>query len=186
MTDERIAKNLRDKDEATIAFVIDKYSKLLWKVAGAVLANASVLDVEECVADVFVDLWQNPEKYNPSKSKLSSYLSMVARSKAVDRYRKIARRHEENLEEKIKDDIRENKGLLQNVIEAEEREILLACLKKLNDEDKDILLRRYYYEQKPKEIAVALNMPKKQVENRLYLTKQRLRDMMKEEGYAEV
>ena len=41
--------------------------------------------------------------------------------------------------------------------------------------DREILLRRYYFGQKPREIAAALGLDKKQVDNRLYQTKRRLR-----------
>ncbi|MDE6389243.1 MAG: hypothetical protein K2L82_15735 [Lachnospiraceae bacterium] len=59
------------RDERMLAFVIQKYSKLLWKIAASVLINAaSVQDVEECVADVFIYLWHYPEKYDPDKAVL--------------------------------------------------------------------------------------------------------------------
>ena len=43
------------------------------------------------------------------------------------------------------------------------------------DLEKDILIRRYFYEQKPKEIARALDLSVKQVDNYLYRSKQKLR-----------
>lgn len=65
MNDEKIIKAIKNCDEATIDYVITKYSKLMWSIASAILKNvASAQDVEECVADVFVYLWQNPEKYD--------------------------------------------------------------------------------------------------------------------------
>ena len=45
----------------------------------------------------------------------------------------------------------------------------------LTEPDREILLRRYYFGQKPREIAAALGLDKKQVDNRLYQTKRRLR-----------
>ena len=83
-----------------LSYVVRKYSKLLWKIAASILINAaSAQDVEECVADVFIYLWQYPEKYDPDKAKLFSWLSMVARSKAVDRYRQIIRKKELPMDE---------------------------------------------------------------------------------------
>ena len=65
-----------------------------------VLINAaSAQDVEECVADAFIYLWKYPEKYDPDKAKLSSWLSIVARSKGVDSYRRIIRKREISMEE---------------------------------------------------------------------------------------
>ena len=63
------------------------------------------------------------------------------------------------------------------------REKLQLCIEGLNEKEKELIIRRYYYEQKPAEIAVALDIPKKQVENRLYYVRQKLRKMMeKREG----
>ncbi len=53
---------IKNGDEAAIARAMQKYSKLLWSIAGAVLINAaSEQEIEECVADVFIYLWQNPD-----------------------------------------------------------------------------------------------------------------------------
>ena len=49
---------------------------------------------------------------------------------------------------------------------------------RLEENEKELILRRYYYEQKPAEIAVALDLPKKQVENKLYYARQKLKKMM--------
>lgn len=176
MSDEKVLLAIKEKDEGVMAAVIQKYSKLLWKVVSSVLVNAATTqDIEECVADVFIHFWMNADKYNPEKGKLSSYLSMVARSKAIDRYRQIIRRQEISIEEQVSTGRIE---LLDEIVSKEEKEKLSECIAKLDETDRDILIRRYYYEQKPKEIAIAINMPDKQVENRLYSTKQKLRKMM--------
>lgn len=176
MNDEKTFLAIKNRDEKVMAAVIQKYSKLLWSITSAVLANsASVQDVEECVADVFIDFWLHPEKYTPEKGKLSSWLSMVARSKAIDRYRQILRKQEVPIEEAITVHTDEILGI---IVQREEQEKLVSCIEHLAESEKEIILRRYDYEQKPKEIALALNIPKKQVENCLYQTKQKLRKMM--------
>ena len=169
LSDEKILLAIRNKDEQMMADVMQKYSKLLWKVVSAVLVNAaSVQDVEECVADVFIALWMEPEKFDPAKGKLSSWLSMVARSKAIDRYRQAARKKEisVSIEEELFDSAPE---ILAGIVQKEEKEKLKACMEKLESIDREILIRRYYYMQKPKEIAFALDMPKKKVEKELIL-----------------
>lgn len=80
----------------------NKHSRFLWKISSSVLINAaSVQDVEECVADVFIYLWQYPEKYDPDRAKLSSWLSVVTRSKAIDRYRRIIKTREIPIENMV-------------------------------------------------------------------------------------
>lgn len=180
VSDEKIISAIIRQDEQMFALVIQKYSRLLWKVAASVLCNAaSVQDIEECVADVFIYLWQYPSKYDPEKAKLSSWLSVVARSKAVDRYRQISKRKEIPLEEITLQSL----GHAETSAADAEKENLRFCMELLESKEKELIIRRYYYEQKPAEIAVALDIPKKQVENRLYYLRQKLKKMMeRQEG----
>ncbi|RAY97442.1 hypothetical protein DK853_54735, partial [Klebsiella oxytoca] len=68
-------------DETVINEVINKYSKLLWSVSGAILSSiGSAQDIEECVADTFIYLWDHPDKYNPERGKLKTWLSIIART----------------------------------------------------------------------------------------------------------
>lgn len=175
LNDKKIIAAIINRDEQMLALVVQKYSKLLWKVAAPVLTNAaSVQDVEECVADVFIHLWQCPEKYDPDKGRLSAWLSMLARSKAIDRYRQIIRKRESSIEE-----IAAESAVYAEIAAADvEDERLLSCIGELDGKEKELIIRRYYYEQKPAEIAVVLDMPKKQVENKLYYVRQKLKKMM--------
>lgn len=176
MNDERMITAIKNRSEAAINEVITKYSKLLWSVAGAVLNNiGSTQDVEECVADAFIYLWEHPEKYNPQRGKLKTWLSIVARTQAVNRCREIAKRNIVPLEDT---DFIDQLGIVDTVLEAETRRALLAAVNALGEPDREILIRRYYYEQKPREIALALDMSVKQVDNRLYQTKLKLRESL--------
>ena len=175
LNDKKIISAIINRDEQMLAFVVQKYSKLLWKIAASILINAaSIQDVEECIADVFIYLWQYPEKYDPDKAKLSSWLSVIARTKAIDRYRQNIRKRELPMEEIVAESL----AHAEIVVFDAEKERLLSCIDELDEKEKELIIRRYYYEQKPAEIAVVLGIPKKQVENRLYYAKQKLKKMM--------
>ncbi len=172
LNDKKMISAIIKRDEQMLAFVIQKYSKLLWKITASILLNvSSVQEVEECVADVFIFLWQYPEKYNPDRAKLSSWLSMIARSKAVDRYRSLIKNKEISMEEIIVESL----GYSEVKTSDEDKEELLFYIAELDEKEKELIVRRYYYEQKPAEIALALDIPKKQIENRLYYAKQKLK-----------
>lgn len=172
LNDKKMISAIIKRDEQMLAFVIQKYSKLLWKITASILLNvSSVQEVEECVADVFIFLWQYPEKYNPDRAKLSSWLSMIARSKAVDRYRSLIKNKEISMAEIIVESL----GYAEVKTSDEDKEELLFYIAELDEKEKELIVRRYYYEQKPAEIALALDIPKKQIENRLYYAKQKLK-----------
>ena len=176
MNDEAIAAAIRNRDPQAIHTVITRYSRLLWTVAGAVLRPAGTAeDVEECVADVFLYLWQHPDRYDPSRGKLKSWLAMVARSQAVDRYRELIKQSALPLEEAA---LSGCPGAAEYLMEAETREALRRAVDGLEEPGREILVRRYCCGQKPKEIALALDLQVKQVDNHLYRAKRKLREAL--------
>ena len=68
------------------AELIRQYGPLVWKVVSAYLKNPD--DIQECVNDVFCDLYLQRERFDPNKGSYSSFLSVTARNKAIDKYRK--------------------------------------------------------------------------------------------------
>jgi len=92
--------------------------------------------------------------------------------RALDRSREILRCRAVSLEEiELADPL----GVPETLLAGERRAALNAAVDALAEPDREILLRRYYFGQKPREIAAALGLDKKQVDNRLYQTKRRLR-----------
>lgn len=173
MNDITAVAGIRNRDERIINEIIDRYSKLLWPIAAAVLKNVgSEQDVEECVADAFIDLWENPDRYDPQRGTLKSWLCMVARCKAIDRYRELSKHTAVPLESAM---MAGRMGMQDALLQKETKRELTAAINALASVERDILIRRYYYEQKPREIAKALDLPLKQVENHLYRSKQKLR-----------
>ncbi len=174
VNDVQIIAAIKKGDEAVINYTIDRYSNLLWSIASTILKNVgSTEDIEECVADVFIYLWQKPEKFEARRGKLKSYLALVARSRATDKYRQLSKQNVISLDNKLIIDTLE---IAEDMLSEETKRTLIAAIKSLEDPCREIIVRRYYYEQKPKEIAFSLDMPIRQVENHLYRTKQRLKN----------
>lgn len=173
MNDEKTIISIRNRDEAVISEVIERYSKLLWSISSSVLNHlGSTQDVEECVADTFIYLWEHPDQFDPERGKLKTWLSVVARTKAVNRCRELVRRSTISLEDS---DFIDQIGVVDHILQQEMRENLFTAINALGEPDREILVRRYYYQQKPKEIALALDMNVRQIDNRLYQVKLKLR-----------
>ena len=176
MSDEKVVGAIKHGNEEAINHVITKYSKLMWSIASSILHNvASDQDIEECVADVFVYLWKHPEKYDPQRGTLKVWLSVVARSQAIDKYRDLSKNNAVPLDDKV---FIEQTDICDGMMDSETKRMLISAVRALGEPEQEILIRRYYYDQKPKEIAAALDMPVKQVENHLYRTKQKLRAIL--------
>jgi len=182
LREEALIAALTARDGEAMDRIINKYSRLLWPIAYAVLQNTgSEQDVEECVADAFIYLWEHPEKFDPSRGSLKTLLCLVARSRAIDRYREITRRGTLPLEEAA---VTSGLGLQESLLRQETQQELLAAVKALEEPNREILIRRYYHDQKPRQIALALGMTVKQVDNSLYRSKRILRGALTgKEGY---
>ena len=176
MQDAQIIEKIKHKDEAAMAKVIDQYARLLWTIADAVLEKVgTVEDIEECVADVFIYLWQHAENYNPEKGKLKVWLSIITRSRAINCYRKLSKHPTLAFDDK---QIFLTLDIPPAAEEDNHIDLLKSAFHTLSETEQDILARRYYYEQKPKAISIALGLPTKRVENLLYRAKQKLRQKL--------
>ena len=180
MTDKQLVQAIARRDEAAIRHVIRKYSRLLWSVVRSVLGGAGPEeDMEECVADAFIYLWEHPERFRPESGKLRSWLCIVARSRAIDRYRRLSKLNSLSAEDIWMVDEME---AVEDPMAYGGRQTVLEAVAALPEPDREIIVRRYYYEQKPRQIALAMALPVKQIDNRLYRAKRRLREMLESEG----
>lgn len=173
MNDIHISAAIKRREEFAISHVINKYSRLLWPIVSAILSKVgTVQDVEECVADTFIYLWQNPEKFDPNRGRLKTWLCIVARSKATDRYRRLSKHIEFPLNE-LQTDVLPD--VSEQVLRTEQNHALNDALDLLPEDEREVLIRRYYCGQKPKDISLAMGLSVKQVNNYLYRAKHRLR-----------
>ncbi len=184
MTEKQMVLGLHAGNERALDAAIETYSRLLWSIVRAVLYHVgSAEDMEECVADAFIQLWRNRETISESRGGMKSWLCVAAKSRAIDCYRKRVRKNEVSLDEQL---CACGAGLFDQTLDTVLQRELLAVINALGEPDREILLRRYYYRQTPRDIAVALDMTVKQVENRLFRTKRQLRSRLKGETPCQV
>ena len=126
-------------------------------------------DIEELASDVFVALWQAGRTLQTEH--LRGWLGRVARNQAISFLRKQRLQLVPD-EDYLLVDERD----AQKLLEAKERSALLnAALAALTPEDREIFLRRYYYNQTAGQIAEALHMNPSTVRSRLLRGRQALR-----------
>ena len=159
--------------ERELEKIINKYSRLLWSVSSRILNGiGDEQDVEECIADVFIDLWQEPDKFDPGRGTLKSWLCLKVRSKSIDRFRKLASHTSEELDENLVSDIYEPGD---EVIRRADLKRIREAISNLEEPAKEIMTRRFIMEQKPAEISRIMELPIRKVENTIYRTKEKIR-----------
>ena len=83
MTDISELTDLRDPSQFDQAY--QRLAPIAFAAANRVLRDAAA--AEDVVQDVFMQLWLRPAAYDPARGALSRYVSLLARSRATDRWR---------------------------------------------------------------------------------------------------
>lgn len=166
---------IRSRDEAVYVRLIEKYSRLMWKLAWDVLKDtADAANIEDCISEVFYKLWKSPELFDPEKGSLKNYLARMTRNTAIDFYRKRSHEKTEALRDTGCAGGRDD-DVLNTIIRNEEKKTLRRIMEALNERDKELLNRRYFKNQKPAQMSMEMQLPLREVENRLYRIKERIR-----------
>ena len=93
MTHEEYKKaSDRSKEEAQ-RIIFNEYFKYVYTIVFSRLRScASREDIEECVGDVFADVYIHYDSSKATGDNISGFIGTVARNKAADMYRKLTRK----------------------------------------------------------------------------------------------
>ena len=180
MTDEYLIELMSSGDREGFYGIIEKYNKLLWVITGGILSGIGTHeDIEECVSDVYISLWRNPKAFDPDKGSLKTFLSVVAKRKAIDRYRKLVKTNIVDLDDYsgVADD-----DLIDHVIKNDLQQVLYNAIRSFKEPDKEIFIRRYFFDEMPSVITVKTSIAVKEIKNRLYQSKLKLMEQLKIKG----
>ncbi len=86
---QRLMERVTEGDEQALIVIYDRYSTLAYTLAFHVLRDHSA--AEDTTQEVFLRLWRDPQAYNPQRGSLSAWITMNARHRAVDHWRKHRR-----------------------------------------------------------------------------------------------
>lgn len=121
---------------------------------------------DEIVNDIFLKVYQNLEKFDSSKAKLSTWISVIANNCLIDYFRSIKLEKESKtnyLDSKHQTDamysINSNSTADGDLIYLESLNAVREAIKKLDPEMQKIAELRYFKQYKYEEIVTELGMP---------------------------
>ena len=169
----------REDPDRGLRLLIDAYAGPVWKIVRHKLAGAACeADMEETVNDIFLEIAEKAERVDEAKGALTAFVLTLARRRAVDAYRRIARRQEFPSEEPRPDEPAQDSPETL-VLQKEERRRMLALLMALGEPETTILFRRYYYGESYAEIGKLVHLSENAVNKRCLKALQTLREQMK-------
>jgi len=165
---EYLTEAARGNPEA-LAALYDETSGLVYRVARRILCNSA--DAEEITLDVYVYVWRSAASYEPSRSSITAWLTMLARSRAIDRLRnsKSARRSCSF------DSATAHRRAYPSTIAESDQQILVQCaLQQLSPEQQHLLELSFFSGLSHQELSSRLNIPLGTIKTRIRTSLARL------------
>jgi RNA polymerase sigma-70 factor (ECF subfamily) len=171
--DRRLAARLVAGDEAALRDAYREFAGPVFGLAARVIGDDTL--AEEVVQDVFVRLWEQPDRFDPARGRLRSFLLAMAHSRAVERVRaedSQRRRHEAaRREATIVDDADPGQDLDRRARQAAVR----AALEGLPAEQRIPIEMAFYDGLSYRDVALALSEPEGTVKYRIRTGMQKMR-----------
>jgi RNA polymerase sigma-70 factor (ECF subfamily) len=166
-------------DERALQELYERHGPAVYGLARRVLVDPD--RAEEVVQEVFLRLWNEPERFDPSRGKLRSYLNRQAHSRAVERVRseEARRRREERHDRENLDPTYDVEVEAWALIRSE---LVKEALDDLSDGERQAITLAYFGGHTYREVAVMLDLPEGTIKSRIRLGLNKLADRLEATG----
>lgn len=184
MDDSKIIGLLWQRAEASLDALAKKYGPRLLSTARNILGSRQ--DAEESVSDTYLAVWNSipPKRPDP----LSGFVFKIGRNLALKRLRDSTAQKRNSTYDLSLDELAEciPGPALEETVEARELgRVIDRFLDTVSRESRVLFLRRYWFGDSAKELALHFGMTVNAVNVRLSRTRSGLRDYLIKEGYHE-
>jgi RNA polymerase sigma-70 factor, ECF subfamily len=175
LPDAALAAAVAGRDQSALEELYRRHSVAVFGVARRVTGVTE--HGEEVLQEVFLRLWRSPERFDPARGALRSFLLMDANARAIELVRRdAARRGREektlHLVEPPEDDL---DGELWDVVVAEH---LRESLDALEQTEREAIELAYYGGYTYRQVAKILELPEGTVKSRIRTGLKRMRDRL--------
>lgn len=162
-TDVELMQAIVARDEDALAEVYRRHGGAVFGLCSRLLADASL--AEDITQELFLRLWNEPNRFDPARGALRSYLQRQAHSRSIERIRseEARRRREERAQpsEVIVDDLE------ARVISSIDSAALGDAMSKLDPNDRQAIALAYFGGLSYREVAVRLGQPEGTIKSRI-------------------
>ncbi|MGH8978501.1 MAG: sigma-70 family RNA polymerase sigma factor [Acidimicrobiia bacterium] len=176
--DRALGERLVAGDEQALREAYGAYSPAVYGLALRVASNETI--AEEVVQEVFVRLWQHPDRFDAARGPLRAYLLAMTHSRAVERVRaedSLRRRHETASREALRETPVSDPEIL--LVDKDVSEAVRTALTALPDSQRVPIEMAYFEGMSYRQVAVALAEPEGTVKYRIRCGMQKLRTALR-------
>jgi RNA polymerase sigma-70 factor (ECF subfamily) len=165
------------RDQEALMALYERYSNLVFSLCLRVLRQPVL--AEEVTQDVFLKIWNHPDRWDPALGQFSSWLLAITRNAAIDRLRREGRQATvdwdpaDNPDAGISEFVGDQPGWYDG-------QLLRKLLLRLPGEQRQLIELAFYDGYTHSELAALLHLPLGTVKTRLRMGMQKLRVLWEE------
>ncbi len=171
---EELLGRVADGDQNAFAALYDEISPRVFGLVRRLLVDHA--QSEEVTQEVFLEVWTNAKRYEPSKGGASTWILTMAHRRAVDRIRASQSSRDRDVKIGIRDFVAEYDDVSDTVELAIEHERVKEAMSQLTELQRQAVALAYYGGYSHSEVAAMLEVPVGTVKTRLRDGMIRLRD----------
>lgn len=163
---------MKDGDSSALQIFYDRHAPRILGMLVRMLPSRG--DADDVLQEVFWQVWRKADKYDKSRGKPITWLSIIARYQAID----WLRRYKSTFNAETAPELESSQEPTDVVEKAESAELVKELLNKLPTEQKTAVCLSYYEGIAHQEIAIRLEVPLGTVKTRIRLGMKRLRELV--------
>jgi RNA polymerase sigma-70 factor (ECF subfamily) len=176
---------MKRSPEECMKAIFDEYCNYVYIIAATKLKSCGTSeDVEECVSDVFAEVFKKLNFLGERDGDLKGFIGVIAKRKAIDMFRKLSVKANKTIsaDDEVIREISSGENIIESSEMSERNSILLNKIKELGEPDTSIIIKQYYYNMTVAEIGKAISMTAAAVQKRSVRARQKLKKMLCEVG----
>ena len=172
-SDEELVVAVAQGHPPALELIYQRHGGPIYALARRVLVDDSL--AEEVVQEVFLKLWQEPERFDPQRGALRSFLYRQAHSRAVERIRaEEARRRREDRHDR--ENLRMPDDLETEAWQLIRSELVKEAVAELSEGEREAITLAYFGGKSYREVATQLDVPEGTIKGRIRLGLGKLAD----------
>jgi RNA polymerase sigma factor (sigma-70 family) len=176
----KILTRIAAGDDTAINDCINQYGNLIWALARKFTPKQE--DAEDAVQEIFMEIWQNAGRYDASKASESTFITIIARRRLIDRLRKIYRRP---VIQSIEDVFESAPNIFESQINTKiQANQAIEAMKTLRSEQRKMMVLNIYDGMSHGEIAEKLDVPLGTVKTHIRRGFKRVREIMSHNNFC--
>ncbi len=180
-TETELVAHIKNRNTKAYESLIQTYSKPVYYLAANILRSGSKEDIEECVSDVMLEVWLKIDKFDSERGNFKTWILILTKYKALEYRRKTEKSNVENIEDYLETQADELHTVERLIVSRETQERLIEAIDTFNKVDKELFIRRYFFNEKINDLMNALGLSRSAIDNRLMRGRKIIKEVMSHE-----